>query len=158
MQQNLLSLIDRLKSGHYQGPPVRRHYIAKAEGGQRGLGIPSFEDKVAQRAIAMRLEPLYEQEFFDGSYGFSSARSAHQALEAVRAGVMGQRGRWVLDVDVRKYFDSIDRTRLREFLTKRVTDGVARGRIDKWLKAGVLEDGQRFYPDKGTPQAGVVSP
>ena len=106
----------------------------------------------------MLLEPIYEQDFFDGSYGFRPGRSAHQALQAVRAGVMGLRGRWVLDVDVRKYFDSIDRARLREFLTKRVTDGVVRRLIDKWLKAGVLEDGQLFYPDKGTPQGGVVSP
>lgn len=158
LEQNLRSLINRLKSGHYQAPPVRRHYIAKADGGQRGLGIPSFEDKVAQRAIVMLLEPIYEQEFFDGSYGFRPGRSAHQALQAVRAGVMGQRGRWVLDVDVRKYFDSIDRTRLREFLANRVTDGVVRRLIDKWLKAGVLEDGQLFYPDKGTPQGGVISP
>lgn len=158
LEQNLRSLIDRLKSGQYQAPPVRRHYIAKADGGRRGLGIPSFEDKVAQRAIVMLLEPIYEQEFFDGSYGFRPGRSAHQALQAVRSGVMGKRGRWVLDVDVRKYFDSIDRTRLREFLGKRVTDGVVRRLIDKWLKAGVLEDGQLCYPDTGTPQGGVISP
>jgi RNA-directed DNA polymerase len=106
----------------------------------------------------MLLEPIYEQEFFDGSYGFRPGRSAHQALQAVRSGVMGKRGRWVLDVDVRKYFDSIDRTRLREFLAKRVTDGVVRRLIDKWLKAGVLEDGQLCYPDTGTPQGGVISP
>ncbi|MBP0596235.1 hypothetical protein J8I87_42925 [Paraburkholderia sp. LEh10] len=151
LEQNLRNLIDRLKSGRYQAPPVRRHYIAKADGGQRGLGIPSFEDKVAQRAVAMLLEPIYEQAFFDSSYGFRPGRSALQALQAVRAGVMERRGKWVLDVDVRKYFDSIDRTRLREFLANRVTDGVVRRLIDKWLKAGVLEDGQVFYPDKGTP-------
>jgi RNA-directed DNA polymerase len=158
LQQNLLSLIGKLKSGSYQAPPVRRHYIEKADGGLRGLGIPSFEDKVAQRAIVMLLEPIYEQEFFDGSFGFRPGRSAHQALQAVRSGVMEQRGRWVLDVDVRKYFDSIDRTKLRDFLAKRVTDGVVRKLIDKWLKAGVLEDGQLFYPATGTPQGGVVSP
>ena len=158
LQENLLSLIDRLKSGRYQAPPVRRHYIAKADGGQRGLGIPSFEDKVAQRAIVMLLEPICEQDFFAGSYGFRPGHSAHQALQAVRAGVMEQRGRWVLDVDIRKFFDSIDRTRLREFLAKRVTDGVVRRLIDEWLNAGVLEEGQMHYPDKGTPQGGVVSP
>ncbi|MFP3646223.1 reverse transcriptase domain-containing protein [Paraburkholderia sp. SIMBA_054] len=97
----------------------------------------------------MLLEPIYEQDFFDSSYGFRPRRSALQALQAVRAGVMERRGKRVLDVDVRKYFDSIDRTGLREFLANRVTDGVVRRLIDKWLKAGVLEDGQLFYPDKG---------
>lgn len=106
----------------------------------------------------MLLEPIYEQDFFAGSYGFRPGHSAHQALQAVRAGVMEQRGRWVLDVDIRKFFDSIDRTRLREFLAKRVTDGVVRRLIDKWLNAGVLKEGQMHYPDKGTPQGGVVSP
>jgi group II intron reverse transcriptase/maturase len=159
LQQNLLSLMDRLKSGHYQAPPVRRHYIPKSDGsGKRGLGIPCFEDKVAQRAIVMLLEPIYEQTFFHGSYGFRPGRSAHQALQAVRSGVMERRGRWVLDVDVRKYFDSIDKPKLREFLAGRVTDGVVRRLIDKWLKAGVLEDGELFYPETGTPQGGVISP
>lgn len=158
LEQNLLGLIDRLKSGCYRAPPVRRHYILKSDGGQRGLGIPSFEDKVAQRAIVMLLEPIYEQDFQDCSFGFRRGRSAHQALRAVWKGIMKRGGRWVLDVDVRKYFDSIDRAKLRELLARRVTDGVVRRLIDKWLKAGVLEDGRRFYPDTGTPQGGVISP
>jgi RNA-directed DNA polymerase len=158
LEQNLHSLIDRLKSGRYIAPPVRRHYIKKADGGKRGLGIPSFEDKVAQRAIVMLLEPIYEQDFLDCSFGFRPGRSAHQALQAVRSGVMERGGRWVLDIDVRKYFDSIDRAKLRELLARRVTDGVVRRLIDKWLKAGVLEDGQLFYPVAGTPQGGVASP
>jgi RNA-directed DNA polymerase len=158
LEQNLLSLIDRLKSGRYRAPPVRRHYIPKTDGGQRALGIPGFEDKVAQRVITMLLEPIYEQTFLDCSFGFRPHRSAHQALQAVRSGIMERGGRWVLDVDVRKYFASIAHAKLREFLSSRVTDGVVRRLIDKWLKAGVLEDGQLFYPDAGTPEGGVVSP
>jgi group II intron reverse transcriptase/maturase len=158
LEQNLLTLVDKLKSGRYRAPPVRRHYIDKTDGSKRGLGIPCFADKVAQRAIVMLLEPIYEQDFFDCSYGFRPARNAHQALQAVRTSIMARGGRWVLDVDLRKYFDSIDRTKLREVLDHRVTDGVVRRLIDKWLNAGVLEDGQLQYPDLGTPQGGVISP
>ena len=146
LEQNLQSLIDRLKSGRYRAPPVRRHYIDKSDGGKRALGIPSFEDKVAQRAIVMLLEPIYEQDFRDCSFGFRSGRNAHQALQVIRRGILGQRARWVLEVDVRKYFDSIDHAKLRELLARRVTDGVVRRMIDKWLKAGVLEQGQLSYP------------
>jgi len=158
LEQNLLGLIDRLKSGRYQALPVRRHFIDKADGGRRGLGIPSFEDKVAQRAIVMLMEPIYEQDYLDCSYGFRPARSAHQALQAVWTGIVERGGRWVLDADIRKYFDRIDQAKLREFLARRVTDGVVRRLIDKWLKAGVLEEGQLSYPETGTPQGGVISP
>jgi group II intron reverse transcriptase/maturase len=158
LEQNLQSLMDRLKSGRYRALPVRRHYIDKSDGGQRALGIPSFEEKVAQCAIAMLLEPIYEHDFRDCSFGFRPGRNAHQALQVIRRGIMGQRGRWVLEVDVRKYFDSIDHAKLRELLARRVTDGVVRRLIDKWLKAGVMERGQLFYPESGTPQGGVISP
>jgi RNA-directed DNA polymerase len=158
LEQNLRSLIDRLKSGRYKAPPVRRHYIEKPDGGQRGLGIPCFEDKIAQRAVVMLLEPIYEQDFLDCSFGSRPGRSAHQALQAVWRGIMGRGGRWVLDVDVRKYFASIPHANLRELLARRVTDGVVRRLIDKWLKAGVLEEGQLFYPETGTPEGGVISP
>ena len=158
LQQNLSSLIERLKSGCYRAPPVRRHYIPKAGGGERGLGIPAFEDKVAQRAITMLLEPIYEQTFLDCSFGYRPARNAHQALQVLRTGIMKQQGYWVLEVDIRKYFDSIPFAALRECLAKRVTDGVVRKLIDKWLKAGVLEAGQVHYPEAGTPQGGVISP
>jgi group II intron reverse transcriptase/maturase len=158
LEQNLQSLMDRLKSGRYRALPVRRHYIDKSDGGKRALGIPSFEEKVAQRAIAMLLEPIYEQDFRDCSFGFRPARNAHQALQVIRRGIMEQRGRWVVEVDVRKYFDSIDHAKLRELLSRRVTDGVVRRLIDKWLKAGVMERGQLSYPGTGTPQGGVISP
>jgi group II intron reverse transcriptase/maturase len=158
LEQNLLTLVDQLKSGLYRAPPVRRHYIDKADGSKRGLGIPCFADKVAQRAIVLLLEPIYEQDFLDCSFGFRPQRNAHQALQAVRTAIMARSGRWVLDVDLRKYFDSIDRAKLREVLDRRVTDGVVRRLIDKWLNAGVFEDGQLHYPDLGTPQGGVISP
>jgi len=158
LEQNLQSLMDRLKSGRYRAPPVRRHYIDKSDGGKRALGIPSFEDKIAQRAIVMLLEPIYEQDFRDCSFGFRAGRNAHQALRVLRLGILGQGARWVLEVDVRKYFDSIDHAKLRELLARRVTDGVVRRMIDKWLKAGVLERGQISFPGVGTPQGGVISP
>jgi len=158
LRSNLADLIDRLKSGRYRALPLRRHYIDKIGGGKRGIAIPSFEDKVAQRAIVMLLEPLFEQDFLPCSYGYRPGRNAHQALQALHRGVMKQRGYWALEVDIRKFFDSLPRTVLRESLARRVTDGVVRKLIDKWLKAGVLESGQIHYPETGTPQGSVVSP
>lgn len=158
LEANLLDLLERIKSGRYKAPAVRRAYIPKADGTQRPLGIPTFEDKVAQRTIAMVLEAVYEQDFRTCSYGFRPGRSAHQALEALFGALVWQRQHWVLDVDIRKYFDSIPHHRLREFLDQRVTDGVIRRMIDKWLKAGVLEDGLLRLATEGTPQGGVISP
>jgi len=106
LEQNLLTLVDQLKSGNYRAPPVRRHYIDKTDGSKRGIGIPGFADKVAQRAIVMLLEPIYEQVFLDCSFGFRPSRNAHQALQEVRTAIMEKGGRWVLDVDIWKYFDS----------------------------------------------------
>lgn len=158
LQQNLADLLDRLKSGRYRAQPVRRQYIDKPDGGQRALGIPAFEDKLAQRATVMLLEPIYEQDFLSCSFGFRPRRGAHQALQALRNGVMGRRGYWVLEVDIRKFFDSIPKSTLRDALARRVTDGVVRRLIDKWLKAGVLEAGEVHYPEAGTPQGSVISP
>src|SRR6202048_2644460 len=158
LEANLRDLRERIVSGRYKAPPVRRSYIPKADGSQRPLGIPTFEDKVAQRAIAMVLEAVYEQDFLSCSYGFRPGRSAHQALRQL-SGVMTVRTQhWVLDVDVRKYFDSISHSHLREILDQRVTDGVIRRMIDKWLNAGVLEAGDLHFATEGTPQGGVISP
>jgi group II intron reverse transcriptase/maturase len=120
--------------------------------------VPTFEDKVAQRAVTMVLEAIYEQDFLPCSYGFRPGRSAHQALDALRAAFMGQGVRWCIDLDIKKYFDTIDHGHLRDFLNRRVTDGVIRRMIDKWLKAGVLEEGRLHRPTAGSPQGGVVSP
>jgi RNA-directed DNA polymerase len=158
LEANLSDLLDRIRSGRYHAPPVRRAYIPKADGTQRPLGIPTFEDKVAQRAVAMVLEAIYEQDFLPCSYGFRPGRSAHQALDALRAACMGCGVRWCIDVDIKSYFDAIDRGHLRDFLDQRVTDGVIRRMIDKWLKAGVLEEGRLHRPTQGSPQGGVISP
>jgi group II intron reverse transcriptase/maturase len=162
LEGNLQSLLDRAKSGTYKAPPVRRVHIPKGGSSTetRPLGIPTLEDKVLQRAVVMLLEPIYEQDFLDCSYGFRPRRSAHQALASFRDQAMTGRpkGGWVLEVDIRKFFDNLDHQHLRQFLRLRVRDGVLLRLIDKWLKAGVMEDGNVSHPDSGTPQGGVVSP
>jgi RNA-directed DNA polymerase len=158
LETNLRDLLERIKSGRYKAPPVRRTYIPKSDGSQRPLGIPTFEDKAAQRAIAMVLEAVYEQDFRSCSYGFRPGRSAHQALRQLSGAITVRRQHWVLDVDIRKYFDSISHSHLREILDQRVTDGVVRRMIDKWLNAGVLEEGNLHFANEGTPQGGVISP
>jgi group II intron reverse transcriptase/maturase len=160
LEGNLQRLLDRAKSATYRAPPVRRVHIPK--GGSttetRPIGIPTLEDKVLQRAVVMLLEPIYEQDFSDCSYGFRRGRSAHQALDSFRNQLMHSRGGYVFEVDIRKFFDNLDHGHLRTFLQLRVRDGVLLRLIGKWLKAGVMEDGSVSYPDSGSPQGGVVSP
>jgi RNA-directed DNA polymerase len=156
---NLRSLLDRFKSGHYQAPPVKRVHIPKGTGSEtRPIGIPSFKDKVLQRAVTMVLETIYEEDFLPCSYGFRPGRSAHEALRDLWRELMGMGGGWVLEVDIRSFFDELDHGHLRSFLDRRVRDGVIRRAIGKWLQAGVLEEGRLSHSVTGTPQGGVISP
>jgi len=159
LEGNLRALLERAKSGTYRAPPVRRVHIPKAGGAKtRPIGIPTFEDKVLQRAVAMVLGAVYEPSFRDGSYGFRPGRSAHQALQVLWKGLMDMGGGWVLELDIERFFDTLDHRRLREILRQRVRDGVLLRLIGKWLRAGVLEDGRLMHPEAGTPQGGVISP
>jgi group II intron reverse transcriptase/maturase len=158
LEGNLSALLTRLKAGTYRAPPVRRVHIPKGDGKTRPLGIPTFEDKVLQRAVVMLLEPIYEQDFYDFSYGFRPGRSPHKALKALDEGLRQVGGGWVLDVDLKSFFDTIVHEKLRELLRLRVADEAIIRLIGKWLNAGVLEEGAVHHSENGTPQGGVVSP
>lgn len=158
LDDNLQSLLDRLKSGTYRAPAVRRVYIPKGDGEKlRPIGIPTFEDKILQRAVTMVLTAIYEQDFLDCSYGYRPGRSQHLALEALWQITMSVGGGWIVELDIQSFYDALDHRHLRTFLSQRVQDGVLRRTIHKWLKAGVLEEGELMFPPSGTPQGGVVS-
>jgi RNA-directed DNA polymerase len=160
LERNLQALHERVKSGTYRAPPVRRVHIPKGGDGRqtRPIGIPTFEDKVLQRAVVMLLEAVYEQEFHDFSYGFRPRRSAHDACEALQNATVKMAGGWVLEVDIEKFFDALDHEQLRRILGQRVRDGAILRLIGKWLNAGVMEGIELSRPDTGTPQGGVISP
>jgi RNA-directed DNA polymerase len=158
LEKNLESLKERFKSRTYWAPPVRRSYIPKADGTKRPLGIPTFEDKVLQVGVAMVLKAIYEEDFLDCSHAYRPKRSAHGALQQFRDGLMEMGGGWVYEVDIKAFFDTLDHKHLRSFLDQRVKDGPIRWTIDKWLAAGVMEEGTVRSTDEGTPQGGVISP
>ena len=158
-EANIQRLLEAAKSGCYRAPPVRRVHIPKGDGrATRPIGIPTFKDKVLQRAVVALLEPLYEHDFLGCSYGFRPGRSAHQAIKTVWDGLSSMGGGWVIDLDIQAFFDTIDHQHLRAFLQQRVKDGVILRLIGKWLKAGVLEAGQWQRGEVGSPQGGVISP
>ncbi len=158
LEVNLRDLSGRLKRGAYRAKPVRRAYIPKADGRQRPLGVPTVEDKIVQRAVVEVLNAIYEADFLGFSYGFRPGRSPHQALDALTAGVMTKKVNWVLDADIRGFFDTLDHGWLVRFIEHRVADRRVVRLIQKWLNAGVLEDGKRTRSEVGTVQGGSVSP
>jgi RNA-directed DNA polymerase len=158
LEANLVDLSERLKRGAYRAKPVRRAYIAKADGRQRPLGVPTLEDKIVQRAVVEVLNAIYEQDFLGFSYGFRPRRSPHYALNALAVAIQTKRVNWVLDADIRSFFDTLDHGWLVKFVEHRVADRRVVRLIQKWLNAGVLEDGRRTRSEVGTVQGGSVSP
>ena len=158
LEGRLQDLSDRLKRGAYRARPVKRKYIPKPDGRQRPLGITALEDKVVQMAMTMVLNQVYEVDFKGFSYGFRPGRSQHNALDAVVVGIERRRVRWVLDADISGFFDAIDHERLIELVEHRISDQRVIRLIRKWLKAGVLDNGEWVRSEKGTPQGGCISP
>src|SRR6266576_3211963 len=158
LEDNLQDLSHRLKRGAYRAKPVRRVYIPKADGRQRPLRVPALEDKIVQRAAVEVLNAIYETDFLGFSYGFRPGRSQHQALDALYTGLLTRRVNWVLDLDIQGFFDGISHEWLVKFIEHRVADRRVVRLIQKWLNAGVLEDGKRIRMEEGTPQGGSASP
>jgi RNA-directed DNA polymerase len=158
LEENLRDLSARLKRGAYRAKPVRRAYIPKPDGRQRPLGVTVLEDKIVQRTTVEVLNAIYETEFVGFSYGFRPGRSPHDAVSALYAGIMTRKVGWVLDADIRGYFDAIDHDWLIKFIEHRIADKRVLRHIKKWLNAGVLEDGAVRRSEEGVPQGGSVSP
>src|SRR5215469_15602949 len=154
LETNLRDLAERLKRGAYRAKPVRRVYIPKADGRQRPLGVTALEDKIVQRAVVEVLNAIYESDFLGYSYGFRPGRSQHQALDALYTGLLTRQVNWVLDLDIRGFFDGISHEWLVKFVEHRIADRRVVRLIQKWLNAGVLEDGKRIRVEEGTPQGG----
>ena len=156
--ERLEDLSGRLKRGAYRARPVRRVYIPKSDGRKRPLGVPTLEDKLVQSATAEVLNAVFEQDFLGFSYGFRPGRSQHNALDALTVGLKKRKVNWVLDADIRGFFDAINHEWLIRFLEHRIGDQRVIRHVKKWLKAGVLEDGKVTWEDHGTPQGGSISP
>jgi RNA-directed DNA polymerase len=158
LETNLQDLSEKLKRGAYRAKPVRRVYIPKADGRQRPLGVTALEDKIVQRAAVSVLNAIYETDFLGFSYGFRPGRSQHRALDALYTGLLTRKVSWVLDLDIRSYFDKISHEWLVKFIEHRIADRRVVRLIRKWLNAGVLEGGKRIRVEEGTPQGGSASP
>jgi RNA-directed DNA polymerase len=158
LEEKLEALSKRLRRGAYRAKPVRRAYIPKPDGRQRPLGVTALEDKIVQRATVEVLNAIYETDFLGFSYGFRPRRSPHNALDALYVGLKVRGVNWVLDADIRGYFDAINHEWLRKFIEHRVKDKRVIRHVQKWLKAGVLEEGNRIQKEEGTPQGGNISP
>jgi RNA-directed DNA polymerase len=158
LEEQLQDLSERLQRGAYRAKPVRRVYISKEDGRQRPLGVPALEDKIVQRATVEVLNAIYETDFLGFSYGFRPGRSQHNALDALYVGLLTKKVNWVLDVDIRGFFDTIDHGWLVTCVEHRIADRRVVRLIQKWLNAGVLEEGKRTRVEEGTPQGGSASP
>jgi len=158
LDTNLADLAARLKRGAYRARPVKRAWIPKADGRRRPIGIPTLEDKIVQRAASEVLQAVYEADFLGFSYGFRPGRGQHDALDALSVALTRRKVNWVLDADIRGFFDAIDHEWLVRFLEHRIADRRVIRHVKKWLRAGVLEDGRRVEADCGTPQGGSISP
>jgi group II intron reverse transcriptase/maturase len=158
VDRNLEDLHKRLVTMKYRAQPVKRVYVPKENGKWRPIGIPALEDKIVQAAVRRIMEAIYEQDFYDFSYGFRPGRSQHQAMEALDKATYRGKVNYVLDADISSFFDSMDKKILMDLVKRRIKDGSLLRLIAKWLHAGVLEDGMREYPETGTPQGAVISP
>ena len=158
LEGNLKGLSERLKRGAYRAKPVQRAYIPKADGKERPIGIPTLEDKIVQRATVEVLNAIYEKDFLGFSYGFRPGRNPHLALDALAVGIMRRKVSWVLDADIRSFFDTLSHEWLVKFIEHRIADRRVVRLIQKWLNAGVLEEGKRIRREEGTVQGGSVSP
>jgi group II intron reverse transcriptase/maturase len=158
LEVNLQVLHGRVQAGRYRAKPSRRVFIPKADGRLRLLGIASLEDKIVQRAVVEVLNAVYEVDFRGFSYGFRPGRGPHHALAALAVGIAKKRVNWVLDADIRNFFGQLDQSWLRRFLGHRIADKRVLRLIDKWLAAGVIEDGQWTASEEGSPQGASASP
>jgi len=158
LEDNLADLHTRLQNQRYNAPPVKRAWADKDDGSQRPLGMPVIEDKIVQRAASMVMNAVYEQDFYDFSHGFREKHSPHHALKELREKCNKLSINWIVDADVTGFFDNLDHGLIRDFIRKRVNDGGLLRLIGKWLNAGVLDGEELYYPEKGSPQGGVISP